>query len=100
MPKKKNTSVADHLREMLDADKDAKKKMTPKQKLECVRLLAQEEARERADKPAEARSSQVRVPSARAQALQDRNRDLKEEANRAIAIKFFEGAADESRTDD
>jgi hypothetical protein len=95
MTKKKNKSVADHLREMLEADIDAKKKMSPKQKLECLRLLHQEEARERAEKPAEARASHVRVPSARAQALQDRNRDPKEEGNLAVAVKFFEGQANE-----
>lgn len=97
MTKKKTKSVADYLRELLDADATAKKKLTPKQRLESMKLLHQEEVRERAEQPYEARASQVRVPSARAQAFQDRNRDPKEEGNLATAVKFFEGGADEPR---
>jgi hypothetical protein len=99
MAKKKNP-VIEHLLALLEDDKNAAegaKRLSPKQRLEAIRMLQAEQG----TTSVEARASQVRVPSARAQALQDRNRDPKEEGNLAVAVKFFEGQVDdEPRTDE
>ena len=100
MAKKKTSTVETYLIELLEADKkvaDGEKKLSPNKKLEAISMLAQEQARLRGDQPVEKRAPQVRVPSARAQALQDRNRDPEEESNLAAAVKFFEGGVDEHR---
>lgn len=103
MAKKKTSSVEQYLIELLEADKtvaDGEKKLSPNKKLEAISMLQAEQARLRGDQPVEKRAPQVRVPSARALAFQDRSRDPKEEGNLAAAVKFFEGGADEPQTEE
>ena len=53
MAKKKPSVVEQHLLDLLEADKTAEKKLTPRQKLIAIEMLAAEQARLRGDRPVE-----------------------------------------------
>jgi hypothetical protein len=95
MTKKKTNSIIQHLEELLEGDKTARRKLTPKQKLAAITMLQAELAKERGEKPAPSdyrAPGTVRVPSARTQTLIDRNNPhAKQEAeNLARALESFE----------